>query len=364
MIDIYDSLTWDRKILNYLWVVLVLSFVVPLINMPYVLSQDFLIKDFLIERVLIPSFINLIIMLNLEYFFKKHNKKSYFLLILSVVAMANILMCVHQEVRYAMLPMYMIPIFLSVFTLDVLKIKFAFTVTFLSVFIINYYTNILEFDIVSFISFLAILSSAYFLGIKLTIRYKELNENLASSIKNEQELFYKNIYMERLSKVDLSTDLYNHKTFHEYLEKLLNQYKEDEFELHLALLDLDKFKDVNDTYGHSIGDCVIKGTSQVLLENTDSNDFVARYGGEEFAIIFTEKNKSKAIERTEKIRKKVEEKVYIEMDYKSVTLSIGFASANGNISKDELFDLADSRLYCAKHLGRNQVVFTGKKEEA
>lgn len=256
-----------------------------------------------------------------------------------------------------MLSMYMIPIFLSVFTLDIFKIKFAFIISFISIFFINTYTNILVLDIVSFISFSAILASAYFLGIKLTIRYKELNENLITSIKNEQELFYKNIYMERLSKIDLATNLYNHKTFHEYLEKLLIQYKEDEFELHLALLDLDKFKEVNDTYGHSTGDCVISKTAKILLENVDSNDFVARYGGEEFAIIFTEKNRTKALELVETIRRKVEENTYIEMNNKNITISIGFASAHENYSKNDLFNLADNRLYCAKHHGRNQVIF-------
>lgn len=349
--------SWNRKILNYLWLVLVLSFIVPLINMPYVINNEFLMEFFLFERVIKPSFFNCIIMIFLEYSFKKNKKHSYFLLIIGVTLMANVLMYIHQEARYSMLSMYMIPIFLSVFTLDIFKIKFAFIISFISIFFINTYTNILDLDIVSFISFSAILASAYFLGIKLTIRYKELNENLITSIKNEQELFYKNIYMERLSKIDLATNLYNHKTFHEYLEKLLIQYKEDEFELHLALLDLDKFKEVNDTYGHSTGDCVISKTAKILLENVDSNDFVARYGGEEFAIIFTEKNRTKALELVEKIRRKVEENTYIEMNNKNITISIGFASAHENYSKNDLFNLADNRLYCAKHHGRNQVIF-------
>jgi diguanylate cyclase (GGDEF)-like protein len=210
---------------------------------------------------------------------------------------------------------------------------------------------------VSVITFSAILFSAYVLGIEIIKRYEEINEDLKVAISNEKELFYKTIYMEKLSKTDLATGLYNHKTFHEYLDKLLSHFEEEKFELHLALFDLDRFKSVNDTYGHEVGDVVIVDSSKIIKECISSNDFAARYGGEEFAVIFTEKNGDEVKKIIEIIRGKIENHRYKEMFYNNVTVSIGFVSAVECSEKDEMFKMADRRLYKAKLEGRNQIVY-------
>jgi diguanylate cyclase (GGDEF)-like protein len=266
-------------------------------------------------------------------------------------------MIIHYRIIRSFLPIYTIPIFISVFSRESSKIRFAFALSLLSFYIQNYFFGKLDFDIVSVITFSAILFSAYVLGIEIIKRYEEINEDLKVAISNEKELFYKTIYMEKLSKTDLATGLYNHKTFHEYLDKLLSHFEEEKFELHLALFDLDRFKSVNDTYGHEVGDVVIVDSSKIIKECISSNDFAARYGGEEFAVIFTEKNGDEVKKIIEIIRGKIENHRYKEMFYNNVTVSIGFVSAVECSEKDEMFKMADRRLYKAKLEGRNQIVY-------
>jgi two-component system cell cycle response regulator len=162
--------------------------------------------------------------------------------------------------------------------------------------------------------------------------------------------------MEKLAKTDLATGLYNHKAFYEHLEKLLNDYEKGHFEFHLALFDLDKFKSVNDTYGHAVGDIVIANSAKFIKENLRAKDFAARYGGEEFAVIFCGRGVEEVKATLENIRQKMEETLYKEMGDKNVTVSIGFVSIGECINKKNIFKIADKRLYKAKSQGRNRII--------
>ena len=101
--------------------------------------------------------------------------------------------------------------------------------------------------------------------------------------------------MDKLTKTDALTDLYNHMTFHEYFEKLIEQHEQNGLPLQLAIFDIDNFKLVNDMFGHRAGDAVLQRVSELIRSKVSTNDFVARYGGEEFAILFTDKLKMEAL---------------------------------------------------------------------
>lgn len=168
--------------------------------------------------------------------------------------------------------------------------------------------------------------------------------------------------MERLTKIDLATNLYNHKTFHQYLNELVMQHHKAPFDLSLALLDLDHFKKVNDTYGHGAGDMVIAETAVLIKNIIESDDFVARYGGEEFAIIFTGKKPQRCLILLEQIREELSSKRFEAMPNVQVTISIGYVNMKEGMSKNQLFNLADEKLYQAKENGRNQIFsFTAKR---
>jgi diguanylate cyclase (GGDEF)-like protein len=127
------------------------------------------------------------------------------------------------------------------------------------------------------------------------------------------------VKMEKMSKMDLPTNLYNHKTFHEHLERLWESFKQNSIEFHLAVLDLDNFKKINDVFGHAVGDVVIRETAEIINAFVDTNDYASRYGGEEFAILFTEKSLHSCLVTLELIRKSLEAFKFDDMGSNNVT---------------------------------------------
>ena len=127
----------------------------------------------------------------------------------------------------------------------------------------------------------------------------------------------------------------------------------------VIMLDIDKFKNINDTYGHGVGDDVIKILSKILLETTRKSDIVSRFGGEEFALLLPFTDKDSAFIIAEKIRSTVQNKKIIINDGKIIqfTISLGVDLI---LNTDENIELslnrADSALYIAKESGRNKVI--------
>ena len=160
-----------------------------------------------------------------------------------------------------------------------------------------------------------------------------------------------------LSVTDSLTGLYNRRHFEDTLEREFLRASRYKNNLSFAIIDVDFFKKVNDTYGHSTGDYVLKEVAYLILQNLRKTDMVFRYGGEEFAVIITETPKEKAIVPLERLRKAVEEYPfsYNGQDIK-ITISIGISEVCENITTvHQLFDDADRALYKAKENGRNQI---------
>lgn len=187
-------------------------------------------------------------------------------------------------------------------------------------------------------------------------RGRDLIQSLENSVKSEQDLRIQNIIMDRLSKIDPLTDLYNHKTFHEYLGWLIDHQQNNPFPMQLAVLDIDNFKKVNDQYGHWVGDIVLRQVAQTLLAHIGTDDFAARYGGEEFVVILTAKPLDESLSIMERILLGIASLPIAEMDNKSVTVSIGMHEYDGADSKSSTFQQADDALYEAKKTGKNKIV--------
>ena len=162
--------------------------------------------------------------------------------------------------------------------------------------------------------------------------------------------------IERLAISDGLTGLFNHRHFQERLTQEMRRLERLSGSLSVLILDIDYFKRVNDTYGHPVGDAVLKGVAAIIRTTIREIDIAARYGGEEFAIILPGTEARGAMKMAERLRKTImEEKYSGEGDTFRVTVSIGVAAyPNGVKSKEELIDRADKALYHAKHAGRNQ----------
>ncbi|WP_235969557.1 sensor domain-containing diguanylate cyclase [Anaeromyxobacter diazotrophicus] len=171
---------------------------------------------------------------------------------------------------------------------------------------------------------------------------------------------------ERLATTDGLTGLVNHRTFQARLDEHLAAAQRYGKKLSLLLTDIDHFKSVNDTWGHPVGDLVLKGVARILQKEARVTDVAARYGGEEFALVMPETDQAGALRTAERIREKVAgARFRTEQGELSVTISIGVATFPGDgRQKAELVELADGGLYHAKRHGRNQTVALGQLRAA
>jgi len=152
------------------------------------------------------------------------------------------------------------------------------------------------------------------------------------------------------------TGLLNHVTIKTHLESEISRAQRQHEQLSFAMIDIDHFKQVNDTYGHPVGDRVIKSVARMLAKRLRKSDLIGRYGGEEFAIILPETDIETACKLLNDVRQNFSQIVQQNNeDQFSCTLSAGVTQLLPNGNPDSLINTADDALYNAKNAGRNQV---------
>jgi len=153
------------------------------------------------------------------------------------------------------------------------------------------------------------------------------------------------------------TNLFVHRYFKERLDSELQRANLGGYDLSLLMADLDHFKIYNDKYGHTAGDILLKGLSDIFNKTIAAGDLISRYGGEEFAILLIEKDKGEAFEKAEEIKKRVEKNIFwLRREKTQITVSIGVSSFPSDAkTKNEFIEIADKNLYRAKKEGRNRV---------
>ena len=164
---------------------------------------------------------------------------------------------------------------------------------------------------------------------------------------------------------DSLTGLYNHSTTTHYLESAITESNYSGIPFSLVMVDLDHFKNINDTYGHVAGDQVILGISQLFSHRLRSTDIVGRYGGEEFAIIMPGTTQEQAAAVVERLRQGFE-KIHFSVNQTnfSNTFSAGIASWQPGDKIETIRERADQALYSAKQHGRNRYCIADDKEVA
>ena len=194
---------------------------------------------------------------------------------------------------------------------------------------------------------------------------KEILEVLGNqaSISMANARFHAEI--ERLAVTDGLTGLFNHRHFQERLSQEFQRLGRFAEPMSLLLLDIDYFKKVNDTYGHPVGDAVLKGVAGKVSKTIRTIDIPARYGGEEFAVVLLNTDAKGALNMAERLRDTVSKTIFSSEDQTfNVTLSIGISTyPDGIKSKEELIERADKALYHAKRSGRNRSVLWSELTE-
>jgi two-component system cell cycle response regulator len=188
--------------------------------------------------------------------------------------------------------------------------------------------------------------------VKIHLKMKKLQDELKAA----------NDHFKQLSNTDPLTNLYNRRFLTETLESELQRAKRLQSCVSLLIIDIDHFKDINDVYGHQVGDKVLVAVAETLQKGGRTYDIVSRYGGEEFILLFPGTQLSGAVIAAERLREAVQSlKFPIPMDRITVTISIGVATFPSDQVDgfDSLFRLADEALYLAKKNGRNRVAAAG-----
>lgn len=171
--------------------------------------------------------------------------------------------------------------------------------------------------------------------------------------KQQQELLKMGLKLEAAAKLDPLTDLYNRRYLTEYLDGRIRNRKE---RFTIALLDLDDFKNINDTYGHMYGDQVLKTFGDILKNNISSHGIVARFGGEEFMVVFDSTDKDK-IQRIMELSAMELKQYSLETKGVEISFSGGVEEVHNEDRITIMFNSADEKLYKAKKNGKNNIVF-------
>lgn len=221
-----------------------------------------------------------------------------------------------------------------------------------------------------------LVSGSEFLG-SLTLTFEEdhalpeYERNALTTLARMAATSISNAYLHnrvaRMATTDGLTGLYNHRYFQERLSERIEEARRHPTRHSLVLVDIDHFKKVNDTYGHPVGDEVLKRLAILLKESVRTIDLAARYGGEEFVLLLANTDRKGALQLAERVRKEAK-KLKFETDEAefSITLSMGVATFPDDArTKESLIENADEALYYAKEHGRNKVVaYHDIKEES
>lgn len=183
-----------------------------------------------------------------------------------------------------------------------------------------------------------------------------LPQHLISSVNSR---IRRSLILRSLVLRDSLTGLFNHTAIKNELDREVVRSKRHGTPLAFAMIDIDHFKQINDTYGHPIGDRVIKSLARLLKQRLRASDLVGRYGGEEFAVILVNVDKTTALQVLNTIRKDFSQLRYLaEGKEFTVTFSCGIVDISQFRDVTKLIEASDKALYNAKHAGRNQVVLS------
>ena len=265
------------------------------------------------------------------------------------------------EARGFLLAMYILIMLFGVFRLDTRQFlnvsAFILTTYGIDIFLLHIFRQQdvnLKIEIFQWLALSVVLISVSFIGGNISA----LRHDLATSRKKLQASLVK---INEMAIHDDLTGFYNRRHLMELIENEYNRSIRTGAFFSVAMMDLDKFKSVNDTFGHQVGDEVLMTFSNIVRNVLRKTDFCGRYGGEEFLVVLTQTDLKDARIFAERIRFCVEESLVLDLGNgktSNVTVSIGLAEHLKNESIDKTISRADEAMYKAKKNGRNRVEYS------
>src|SRR5699024_1077444 len=187
----------------------------------------------------------------------------------------------------------------------------------------------------------------------LQVSHREQKQQLMAQ---QEALEAQNDQLSEVAIRDSLTNLHNRRYLLEHLESEIARHNRLDQPLQLALVDLDYFKQVNDTHGHHVGDAVLVAFSNYLRDCLRSNDLLVRYGGEEFVVVFLNTSQDKALKALMRLQSEFSQHDFVGEPTFTTSFSAGIAQSQANDSASTLLQRADKALYKAKSKGRNLIL--------
>jgi diguanylate cyclase (GGDEF)-like protein/PAS domain S-box-containing protein len=189
------------------------------------------------------------------------------------------------------------------------------------------------------------------------LRRSEMERSLAMMRTYREQIGNQNCELQRLASHDPLTGCLNRRAFFDAVQPMLGESQQDESSVSCLMVDSDHFKQINDSYGHSVGDEVLRRIASTLHNVVGDSGLVCRYGGEEFCVVLPKQDSRSAASLAEETRKAIEQLRFENNEGLQLTVSIGVSQLeSGDVDATAIIKRADQSLYVAKELGRNRVV--------
>lgn len=344
---------WNRKYLTSFWYAVLGSVFTEELSLIISGETDWHSES---RYMLLPAAINILLLGAAELLYRRLPRWFHVVILLTSTSISTVLVCTHYVLDYIQ-ALWILPIMISIFYFRRKLVLYATGLNMAAFFAVTaihpglrertYSTEWLAMPMILLVAALITLNA---MG-----RGIELLMELQNESADKQDLMIQNVIKDKMVRTDPLTGLYNRAALNEHLDMLLRYAESEGFSLHVAMMDVDHFKSVNDTYGHQAGDIVLKKIAAAVRDSIGTSDFAARYGGEEFTIVFTDQTLEDVRGALEKLRRSVDALDNPELDGRHVTVSIGLYPYGKGMERERLIERADACLYEAKRLGRNRV---------
>ncbi|MCL6457323.1 MAG: GGDEF domain-containing protein [Gorillibacterium sp.] len=349
--------SWNRKICRSYWILGLLIFALVLITLPFMIKGDpDALHLFIRNQIIIQSSLILGLQILAEAVCRLHSKLQDYIILTIGSCFASIILASTSSAVHGVQIIMCLPILISIFYFNYWKVIFSCMITLifylLTMAALPAYRDNPDFFQKSIGFTLILFCTIASLGI--VNRGLEMIKHEKEALLNEAKHRLQERIMNEASQKDALTGLNNHKAFQEKIRLMVHDPCKRS--MYLAMIDIDDFKSVNDTFGHWVGDTVLNRIGTLLKNFSDQQTITSRYGGEEFAVIFAGIEKGNVLERLEKLRADVEQTEFSELNGRRITISVGCRQLVPDEDCDSLFKRADDALYLAKRGGKNRVV--------
>ena len=351
---------WRERIIRTFYIIICLVFIVEVVVLfvfrPHgLLEEGFTTTQYLIKYVAFPTVLDttIVIICHRINLMNINDSIKNYAISLTASLLAAVVAYVHYDIG-AIHTIFVIPVFLTILfgKRKMLKVITIFNGVLLIISSIHtvMYNNFVFFylDVVLAIALLI----AMYLISSVMIDYNKANyDYIYASYKTQ-------ITLTEQARNDSLTGLYNQKTFHSLLKATMEKSRKSKAPMSLAIIDLDDFKEINDTYGHLAGDQVLLHFTNLMKQQCEEHDaYISRYGGDEFAVIFPKASKELAYLRLEALRQRCRHVPSIKTGTNQISFSAGISNfIDGEMNETLLFHQADSALYQAKENGKGLTI--------